>query len=166
MRTKRILTGAICLVFSFGMIGAAMAVPDGSQRLRGLGGRVFQVDVNNLTTGDMFPNCYGFNSDGSWDDPLFLPGNPVPGTWVQHSNGARTTYTAEAEAELVIPGFGTLLIELVQEGSVTPARGKGTLQLYAETTVYISLLTPDGPFLLGIEEIISIGEQNNDCSIS
>ncbi len=76
--------------------------------------------------GPSFDNCYSFHADGTFDDPVF----PVLGTWTQHSVGAATTYTATAG----IPG----VITLVQEGKVTPARGRGILQLEAHTTVVVA----------------------------
>ena len=61
------------LVFAVGIFGAVaplMATPDESQRLRGLEGRVFEVVVQNLTTGDPpFQNCYIFLEDGVLDRP-------------------------------------------------------------------------------------------------
>ena len=140
-------------IFTFGAIGPLMATPDDSQRLRGLGGRVFDVMVVELPDGIPFHNCYIFGEDGTWIDPPF-PG--PPGAFVQHTPGASTTYTAEAAS--VIPDILDIL--LVQEGEVTPAQGSGVLQLVASTYV-------TGTFL-GDEisvEFLSVGFQNNDCSL-
>lgn len=106
--------------------------PSESQRLRGLGGRTFAVHVQQLSPPSPdFDNCYSFLADGTFDDPLF----PALGTWTQHSIGAATTYTANAQ----IPG-----VTLVQDGEVTPAQGRGILQLEAYTTVVVA----GGPTLL------------------
>lgn len=148
---------AVGLVFAigiFGAVGPLMAAPDESQRLRGLEGRVFEVVVQNLTTGEPpFQNCYRFLEDGLWIDPLF----PVPGTYVQHTNGASTTYTGEALWEIT----GVLSLLLVQEGIVTPAHGSGVLQLEA-----ISRATGFIPGLGPIDwEFLSVGFQNDDCEL-
>lgn len=109
--------------------------PTESQRLRGLGGRVFAVSVEEVSPpGPGFDNCYTFLANGTFVDPLFPAPPGVPGTWTQHSVGAATTYTATAEFQ--IPGGGPL-VTLVQEGTVTPAPGRGILQLEANTTVFV-----------------------------
>ena len=149
------VAAAIFAIGIFGSVGPVMATPDESQRLRGLEGRVFEVEVQNLTTGEPpFQNCYFFREDGVWIDPPF----PAEGTFVQHSNGASTTYTSEAFFE--IPGIISLV--LVQDGVVTPALGGGVLQFEATSWVTGFLLTPEGP--LDIEwEFLSVGFQNDDC---
>ncbi len=83
-----------------------------------------------------FDNCYFFLADGTWIDPAF-----PPGTWTQHSLGAATTYTGEAE--FVIPGV--ISATLVQEGTVTPANGGGVLQLEAYSTANLQFGSED-PF--------------------
>ena len=157
MRTKAFLTAVISLTLSFGMFGSAAADPDGSQRLRGLGGRVFLVEVEVIAAEDccglppvgfIFANCYFFEVDGSWIDPAFPdPASPVPGTWVQHSTGAKTTYSA----------FSDVGILLWQDGTVTPARGSGVLQLEAYSTVFF------GDFPLA--KFRSVGEEVNECPL-
>ncbi len=128
------------------------AGPRESQRLRGLGGRVFAVHVEELSPpGPGFDNCYTFLADGTFVDPLFFGPPGVPGTWTQHSVGAATTYTATAEFE--IPDGPT--ITLVQEGTVTPARGRGVLQLEANTTVFV-----DGA---PAADFLSRGQEVDDC---
>lgn len=151
------------LFITIGIIGVAETVgatPDGSQRLRGLADRVFVIEGEYLFTADglglppvgtKFDNCYYFN-DGNWVDPLFLEGFIVPGQWIQYSNGAKTNYTATAEVNV---GF---LISLVQDGTVTPAKGKGTLQLEAFSTV---LFDEDV-----IAEVLSIGYEVDECPFS
>ena len=164
MRIKSRLTIIIALITSFGVIGFVETVaadPEESQRLRGLGGRTFAVVVTNLTTGELpFENCYTFNEDGSWDDPEFLPGSPVPGTWVQNSTGAKTTYTATA----IAPIGGPYAVLLTQVGTVTPANGSGTLQLDAHNTVDIVLAADPSVVILPLFVLTSVGYQDNECS--
>ena len=149
-----LVAGLVLAIGVFGAVGPVMATPDESQRLRGLEGRIFEVQVQNLTTGDPpFKNCYIFLDGGTWIDPGF----PVPGSWVQHTNGASTTYTGEAFFE--IPDVISVL--LVQEGAVTPAQGSGILQLEA-----ISRATGYLPGPVEIDwEFLSVGFQNDDCSL-
>ena len=128
MIRKTVLTVVVGTIVSFGIAGSAGADPDGSQRLRGLGGRVFAVNVYDVFGDEYFDNCYTFYADGTWDDPLF----PELGIWNQDSNGAKTSYTGTAFAEDLDIGAPFLVnILLEQQGMVTPARGRGNLQLWA-----------------------------------
>ena len=157
MRIKTFFTAVMLTLVSVGFIGSVWAAPDGSQRLRGLGGRVFLVEVEVLAAEDgfglppvgfIFANCYFFEVDGSWIDPAFPdPASPVPGTWVQHSTGAKTTYSA----------FSDVGILLWQDGTVTPARGRGVLQLEAYSTVFY------GDFPLA--KFRSVGEEVDECPL-
>ncbi len=160
MRKKAFLTALIGLIVSVGIVASAVAKPDGSQRLRGLGGRTFDVQVTNLTgMGEplgTFANCYTFNEDGSWIDPLF----PVPGTWIQDSTGAKTSYSASALFDI----GGGLAVLIEQQGTVTPAQGKGTLQLEAFSHVSIILIA-DGSLLMQLDSFFSVGHQDNECSL-
>ncbi len=116
------------VVSTFLFAEAVTAAPKDSQKLRGLAGRVFLVTTTELSgTLPPTPNCYTFNADGSWIDTGF----PVPGSWGQHTNGASTTYSVSA----AIPQIGFLL---EQDGKVTPARGKGVLQLEAFSSFFVA----------------------------
>jgi hypothetical protein len=156
--------GLIASGLTIGIVESVGAIPDESQRLRGLAGRVFAIHGEYLNSmppappvGFEFDNCYYFNADGVWLDPKFPdPGNPgnmpenpavVPGTWIQHTNGAKTSYTALAE----LPG----ILNLVQNGTVTPAGGRGTLQFEAYSTVLL--------FGEVIAEIVSLGHEVDEC---
>ncbi len=147
-----------------GFAASASADPEESQRLRGMGGRVFLVVVQDLfaqpgSPEEFFDNCYTFNEDGSWDDPLF----PVLGTWEQASVGAKTSYFASALAEQLDIGIVVdLLIE--QNGMVTPARGKGTLQLTAHSEVFFAGFTPEGEDLL-VARFFSEGYEVDECPL-
>ena len=160
MFKKVLFTAVTGMIISFGIAGSAWSEPDGSQLLRGLGGRTFAVQVTNLTGGGpplgTFSNCYIFNEDGSWIDPQFPPS---PGTWIQDSTGAKTSYSASALFDL--GGDVGVLIE--QNGTVTPAKGKGTLQLEAFSYVSIVMIS-DGSLLLKLDDFYSVGYQDNDCS--
>ncbi len=163
MRSKAYLKIIIALISTFGVIGLVETVgatPEESQLLRGLGGRTFAVQVTNLTGGGppfgTFANCYIFNEDGSWIDPLF----PVPGTWIQHSTGARTTYSASALLD--VGGGVGVLIE--QQGTVTPSQGSGTLQLEADSHVSVILIA-DGSLLMQLDDFFSVGHQDDECSL-
>ena len=156
MKNKLYLTIIGTLIAAIGIVGTVGAKPDGSQRLRGLGDRVFLVEVevvasvlgDDLPVGMVFPNCYFFEDDGTWIDPAFPnPETPVPGTWMQHSNGTKTTYTASAEVGIV----------LWQEGTVTPAKGGGVLQLKAFSTLWF------GDFALA--EFVTVGSEVNECPL-
>ena len=153
MRTKAFLTALISLILSLGLYATAGATPKDSQRLRGMAGQIFYVQVEVTSTlipdvtgpeGTLFENCYFFNNGGVWIDPPF----GVPGTWVQNSNGAATTYTAFA-----IDGG----VALLQEGSVTPAKGRGVLQLEAFSTVALGELV--------LAEFFSVGYEVDGCPL-
>lgn len=129
----------ITVIGAFGVVETLQAAPDSSQRLRGMEGRAFLVEARALAGPPANPGsyCYIFNSEAEWIDERF----PVPGTWEQQSVGAATSYTATASVEF--PGFG--LVEVIQDGHVTPAGGKGVLQLEAVTEVFIEAFGLD-PF--------------------
>ena len=155
MKNKLYSTIIITLIAAIGIVETVGATPDGSQRLRGLGGRVFLVEVEvvasvlaELPVGTVFPNCYFFEADGTWVDPAFPnPETPVPGTWMQHSNGTKTTYTASADVGIL----------LWQEGTITPAHGAGVLQLEAFSTVFF------GDFALA--DFVSVGSEVDECPL-
>lgn len=143
-----VLIVAISTLGVTGLVGTAGAAPDDSQRLRGLGDRVFHVTVEvtvdvfgifeglfGAPVGTTFPNCYIFaaepDADGNnWFESAF----PTVGTWTQYSVGAATDYFVD-------------LGDLMQEGRVTPARGKGVLQLEATTGIP------------GVLEFYSVGQE-------
>ena len=152
-----ILLGLIAAISIFEIVGTLEANPEGSQRLRGLEGRVFAVNVYDVFIDEYFDNCYTFNADGTWVDPLF----PALGNWNQDSNGAKTSYTGTAFAEDLdfgAPGEPFLVnILLEQQGMVTPARGRGNLQLYAFSEAFSDELGG----LIGQFE--SVGHEVEEC---
>lgn len=117
-------TAAISILAFSGVLEAA---PDSSQRLRGLGDRVFYVWVDIEIPGvGVIPfsdNCYFFDGNGDWYESAF----PTAGTWTQDSVGAKTTYFVDGAT-----GNG---LGFEQIGSVTPAGGRGVLHLEAVSTV-------------------------------
>jgi hypothetical protein len=141
----------------------AVAVPvvaaNGSQRLRGLGGRTFQVHV----TGTLGPrsvdytSCYTFFDDGSWIDPrLPIPGGAVLGSWSTRSNGAKTNYVATVRA-----GQGDIVSTRVdQTGKVSPKGGKGVLQLSAVSEMFLVVRGADEVKLGTLQ---AVGAENPNC---
>lgn len=158
MRIRAFLTAVISLIINFGMVGSASADPDESQRLRGLGGRVFLVEVHDLYADVFFDNCYTFYADGTWDDPGF----PVLGDWNQDSVGAKTSYFADALAEDFDIGIVVDLL-LEQVGQVTPARGNGTLQLTAYSQAIFVDFMGEGDLVVG--EFVSVGYEVDECPL-
>lgn len=157
MRT-RVNAGSVLSVLVaislFGIYETLQAAPDESQRLRGMEGRAFLIDAFNFDENGnpvQFDGgyCYFFNADGEWVDQRFPFG---PGEWEQHSVGAATPYNATAS---VLLPFG--FVELEQNGDVTPARGRGVLQLEAITEVYITPTDSDERILFNV--ILSIGRE-------
>jgi hypothetical protein len=146
---------SIAAVTVLGITETSQAEPDGSQRLRGLGDRVFLVNVEvtsdpfslwpfGLDVGNNFINCYIFDANGDWSETGF----PAVGTWAQHSTGAKTAYTVEAG-------------DVLQEGGVTPAGGKGVLQLVAETFLLPGFFGPG----TGLVEFLSVGYEIDESEM-
>ncbi len=140
MKTRIYLAALIAMITTLGVTGLVDkvdAAPDDSQRLRGLGDRVFLVEVEltydpfglfdlffGVPVGTTFPNCYIFNADvdssgNNWFESAFPD---TVGFWAQGSVGAKTDYEVYAG-------------DLMQWGQVTPAGGKGVLQLEATSSI-------------------------------
>ena len=120
-----LVVGLIAAIGVFGIVETSEAQPKESQRLRGLGGRVFSVLVTQVfgpPIVDDFQNCYVFDQDGTW----FETEVSTEGFWTQDSVGARTTYRVDALSEA-----GPFFLPVEQVGQVTPAGGRGILQLVA-----------------------------------
>ena len=159
------ILATISTVGIIGFVGSSWAAPDGSQRLRGLGDRVFLVTAEltadrvgfGLPIGTTFPNCYIFaaepDADGyNWFETAF----PVKGTWAQDSNGAKTSYFVTGQT---IEGFPQ-----AQSGQVTPARGKGVLQLVADSFLFPG--DPPGLEFISVGEEIDASEVESKCPTS
>lgn len=140
-RSRRIAAVAAGLLTATAVAGVAHADPDGSQRLRGLEGRIFLVDVKPVDDPDgptVFSNCYRFEEEGAWTDDA-VPA--IPFRYEQGRTGASTGYT------VFLPGGDVVF----QTGHVGPAGGAGVLQLRAATPV-----TPLGP-------LYSFGHEVDEC---
>ncbi len=137
----------------------AMANPimDRNGLLDSLSGRAFAVEAEIVYTadpvasgfevGDTFDNCYIFEDDNVWIDPLFPgPGAAVLGGWVQHTEGPSLRYTATI-VDTVLSGLPLL----TQTGIVSPSRGQSRNRLIAYTTVWAG----DHPFV----EVVSRGKE-------
>lgn len=166
MKTKALVLVTSLLLATSGLVGlveSAGATPKESQRLRGMEGRVFFVQVLDVFNNVTDPNCYFFNSEGVWDDPKF----PVLGNWSQNSVGAKTSYMADAFAEGFnlgseeAPFIVDLLLE--QSGNVTPAKGKGTLQLTAFSQAIFVDFMGGGDLVVG--EFVSVGYEVEECPL-
>jgi hypothetical protein len=160
MKTGLVLS-LIVAIGSFGIYETLQAAPKESQRLRGMEGRTFLIDAFRFDENgnpEQFDGgyCYRFNPDGEWVDDRWPFG---PGIWEQHSVGAATSYTATASVFLQ---FGFL--ELIQNGSVTPAKGRGVLQLESITEIYVT--PPDAEDTFLVDVILSIGKEvePDECS--
>lgn len=138
---------------------AAMADPIAERDglLQSLSARAFAVVAEIVYTadpaasgfevGDTFDNCYIFEQDNVWIDPLFPgPGAAVPGGWVQHTEGPSLRYTATI-VDTVLSGLPLL----TQTGIVSPSRGESPNRLIAYTTVWAG----DQPFV----EVVSRGKE-------
>ncbi len=146
----------------------AIAASAGAGSHSGLAGKVFAIKGEvvhsvdpSLPVGTTFDNCYTFNADGSWDDPLFpAPATPIPGVWVQHTEHPKIRYTATVST--LAPG-----LLLIQNGTVKPGRSddddsdsdsdrkKRKSKLTAYSTVFVN------EFL--VVEVLSKGEAVETC---
>ncbi len=170
MRIKACCAAIMGFIVSFGIVASAGAKSDRTEPLSDLGGLVFAVEAKILVSNDpsipvglTFDNCYTFNEDGSWEDPLFPgPGleDAIPGIWIQHTERPKIVYTATIDLD------GLLLI---QNGTVRTGRGndsdsdsdsdsdnKRKLRLTAYTTVIFG-----GNFL--VAEVVSRGHAVETC---
>lgn len=133
------------VVGSIGIIDTAEASSWKSHSSYSLAGRSFQIHGTYVSWNEAlggptppdFENCYTFVDDdvNTWLDPLFpAAGIAVPGTWVQHTGGLVTNYTAFAEVtDGIAPGVD---LSLIQNGTVTPTFRRGKKRLKAYSTVY------------------------------
>lgn len=178
MKRKAYLIAVIVLLATFGVVGDSIGIVDtaeasgyGHKSSRSLAGRAFQIhgswvvwnDPDNPKPDD-FENCYTFvdigaPDTGPWIDPDF-PNGPggefVPGTWVQHTGGFLTRYTAFANADI---GIG---IQLIQNGIVTPTFRRGKLRLNAYSTIVLNFGGP-GEFDVVLGVVSSRGHSVDSC---
>lgn len=138
-KSKVKMSFLVVILVILGTTSTAWADPKGPQRLRGLDDRVFLVDVDFYVNGvglvDSFANCYFFTSELGDDGKKIWLESQQPdalGSWKQHSTGASTSYFVTADLPASLFGFPTTLLQL---GQVSPAGGKGVLQLEAISTI-------------------------------
>lgn len=169
MKTKLFLAATIALIATFGVVGGSVGIIDTAEASHGnssrdsLSGRSFQVNVKDLATGDSNSNCYTFEEDGTWIDPLFLPGFVIPGTWIQHTGWPFTRYTSFARTPFPLdlgPDLGLAPIRLIQNGTVRPGWRKGSLRLRAYSTA-IAEVEAIGDVVLG--NFLSTGHSVDSC---
>ena len=173
MKRKAYLSAVIGLLATFGIFGGSIGIVDtaeastnGHHSGDSLSGRSFNVNVKNLDDGTSVRNCYTFKEDGTWIDPAFLGPTPEeglsPGTWVQHTGGFITRYTAFAKTAFPID-IGDGLVgpfRLIQNGTVTPTWRKGKLRLRAYSTLIIEA---EGIGDIVIVNFLSTGKSVDSC---
>ncbi len=178
MKRKTYLGAAVVLLAALGVVGGSAGTIDtaeagdwGHKGSRSLAGKAFKIRgswvVWNDPSGpppDDFDNCYTFVDDGSpdtgtWIDPDFPNGpggDSVPGTWIQHTGGFLTRYTAFANADV---GIG---VRLIQNGIVRPSFRHGKLRLNAYSTVILNFGgAGEGDVVLGV--VLSRGHSVDSC---
>jgi len=171
MKRKAFLIVVIGLIATFGVFGGSIGIvdtaeasPNGHKSRDSLSGRSFQVNVKDLDLGTSNSNCYTFEEDGTWIDPLFLEDFVFPGTWIQHTGWFVTRYTAFARVPASVDLFvddGTSALLLIQNGTVTPTWRKGKLRLRAYSTVIIETTDGDGEIVIG--NFLSTGHSVDSC---
>lgn len=161
MNRTIMLAASLLIVATLAMSDRGMADP-GAGPYNGLAGRIFAVEAKVvysddplLPAGTVFNNCYHFNADGSWFDPLYPDiSAAVPGYWVQHTDLPKIKYTATVSESAVGDGaFAGLL--LTQTGLVRQSQGNGRQKLLAYTNVYFE----GWPFI----EVVSRGDAVEAC---
>jgi hypothetical protein len=181
MKKISYLSAVVGLLATFGVIGGSIGIIDTAEASSSrshssysLAGRSFQIHGTYVSwdeaiggpTPDDFENCYTFVDDdvNTWLDPLFpAPGFAVPGTWVQHTGGFVTNYTAFAEVtDGIAPGID---LSLIQNGTVTPTFRRGKQRLNAYSTVYFGPLPPESglPRTVVLGVVLSRGYSVDSC---
>lgn len=146
------------LVIAITIAALGFAAAQAAQASGGLAGRIFAVDAEvtlsldpAFPAGTTFQNCYYFNEDGSWFDPLFPDfGIAVPGGWTQHTELPKISYTATVAAS-----DDTFGLTLIQNGIVHPASGASMQKIRAYTTVWVGALP--------VVEVLSKGRAVEEC---
>ena len=161
MNTIKTCMGSVLAVAA--LLAAAPGLTDpGAGGHDGLSGRIFAVEAHvvysddpGLPAGTVFNNCYHFNADGTWFDPLYPDlGSAVPGAWVQHADSPKIAYTATVSEAAVLGGPYEGLL-LTQNGVVNSLQDNGQQKLLAYTIVYFA----GWPFI----EVESRGRSVDSC---
>lgn len=124
----------------------------------GLSGAIFAVEAEvvgsldpGFPAGLIFDNCYFFNEDGSWYDPLFpYPNSGILGVWVQHADLPRIEYTATVADASHAP------VILIQNGTVIPGPAVGKQGILAYTTAVVA-------GAVAAVEVVSVGHRVETC---
>ncbi len=170
MNNKGLFSPFVALVIALGLILGVVTTVDTAQAGSGknsLAGRAFAIEGEWLASaegfglppaGTVFENCYTFNEDGTWVDPLF----PAPAYWIQHTAGRKISYTAIGDGS----AFAAILVQngTVQQGrrndgdsdSDSDSDGKRKARLTAYSTLYFL-----GGLVAG--EIVSRGHEVDTC---
>lgn len=164
MKMNVLRTATLGIVAGLGMTGSIVGHAENDGPFGGLAGTVFAVRAEVVASidpdevGFEFDNCYYFNEDGTWVDPLYpdfdfdSPG--ALGVWVQHTDRPKISYTATVANQVETPG-----LLLIQNGTVTPGPANGKkAQVVAYTTVF--LIEGD---TVPLVEVKSTGEGMDTC---
>jgi hypothetical protein len=145
MTLTRAFRLSIVLLLATASIGVVVGPAGASES-----GPTFQIELflEDGTT-KIADNCYTFNSDGSWEDPLFLnsDGTTVDSlAWTGDRRGNDMRY--------VSTGVNDLGVTLVQSGRISPRPRANVLELQAQTVVGY----PDGTSI----DLVSVGQRIAD----
>ncbi|HKJ16214.1 MAG TPA: hypothetical protein VJ984_02550 [Xanthomonadales bacterium] len=158
IEVSRFYAATIAIVAGFAINDVMADPPEHSNELSG---RIYAVHAEvvgsldpGFPVGTEFDNCYSFNEDGTWFDPLYPDfGIAVPGVWIQHDDRPQLDYTATVANQSETPG-----LLLIQNGTATPGPANGSSKLVAYTTVF---LIDEGN--LPVVEVKSVGEAVDSC---
>lgn len=163
MTVRSLIAGATGVLAAFllavpAQTGPALADSEGNRPFGGLSGAIFAVKAEVVASLDpsfpeglIFDNCYFFNEDGSWHDPLFpAPNSGVLGVWVQHDDLPRIEYTATVADASHAP------VILIQNGTVKPEPAVARQKILAYTTVVVA-------GALVAVEVVSVGHRVETC---
>jgi hypothetical protein len=154
----------IAVIGTFGFIlnlllaSPAWADAKNDEPFGGLSGAIFAVEAEVVASLDpgfpeglVFDNCYFFNEDGSWYDPLFpYPNSDIVGIWVQHADLPHIEYTATVADASHAP------VILIQNGTVVAGPGVGKQKILAYTTAVVA------PAVVAVE-VVSVGHRVETC---
>lgn len=153
--------GIFGLILNLNLVGPAWAGSEKDGPFGGLSGAIFAVEAEvvasldpGIPEGLIFDNCYFFNEDGSWYDPLFpYPNSGIFGVWVQHADLPRIEYTATVADASHAP------VILIQSGTVIAGPAVGKQKILAYTTAVVA-----GAVVA--VEVVSVGHRVETCPFS
>lgn len=157
--TARVSVLGLCgFILNLLVVSPAWADAESNRPFDGLSGAIFAVEAEvvasldpGLPAGTIFDNCYFFNADGSWYDPLFpAPKSEILGLWVQHADLPRIEYTATVADASHAP------VILIQNGTVIAGPAVGKQKILAYTTAVYAGSVP-------VVEVVSVGHRVETC---